>query len=302
MNIAGKLALITVLLAATARAQESSSSPRWLENLALSASAMAGWTDNLSRTSYAPTRRDAATYELGLSAVRHQQLAPDWLLQAGAEADFLSVPRYDRAGKFELGPRLGLQRKFGLGPMAPVLQFDAAYKYKAARIAADTGWTAEAGLRLAKRLTPALKVAASGRWLEHYARRATFDIQQRTFSVDATWSLSERWQLSGSAGRLSGRIVANAAWSVWAQAIGGGLGPTVFNYYNSIPWEVTDSYGPGWVSYNVEAHANLWSLALSCALSERTTLELRTSSIYVINKIDIRYPTDSWGVSLTHRF
>ena len=76
----------------------------------------------------------------------------------------------------------------------------------------------------------------------------------------------------------------------------------VAGYYNSRPWSVTDIYGPAWVSYNVEADVDLWSLAASYALSDRTTAELRHSSAFVVNKIGVRYPTDSWGLSVVHRF
>jgi len=301
MKLLRQLCLLAALLAGGAAASGDTAAS-WLDNLHLTASATASWVDNISRTSYEPTRKDAMTYEVSLGASQPRQVARNWLLELGAGADYLTVPKYDRNGYFSVGPRLGVQRKFGLGPLAPVLRFDAACTYKSARIQANSGWTAEAGLRLAKRLNPALKVAASGQWLEHYANSSTFDIRQRTLSVEATWDINERWRLSGNAGRLSGRIVANAAWSVWQQAISGGLGPNVSTYYNSIPWEVTDSYGPRWVSYNVEAHADLWSLALACELSDRTTLELRASSVFVVNKINIRYPTDSWGLSLIHRF
>jgi hypothetical protein len=302
MNQSGQVTLLAVLLAGPALAQNCPPPAAWLENLAYTVSATTTWVDNISRTSYAPTRQNAAIFELSLDANQHRQLAPSWLMSLGAEATYLAEPEYDLANNFKIGPRVALQYKFGLGPLAPVLQFDTALSYKSARLHADRGWTADAGLRLAKRLNSTLQVAASGQWLEHYASSATFDLQQRTLAVEANWDINERWRLSGTASRLSGRVVANAAWSVWGRAIGGGFGPTVSNYYSSIPWEVTELYGPGWVSYNVEAHADLWTLALACALSERTTLELRAGGAYVINKIDIRYPTESWGLSLTHRF
>lgn len=302
MNAVGKSVSLALLLAGQVLAQHRSTAAGWLGNLTMTASGTAGWVENISRTSAEPNRKDAATYELSLAASRHQQLSPSWLLHVGADATVFCVPDYDRTNLFKAGPRLGLQRKFGLGPLAPVLQFDTALTYKSARLAADRGWTAEASLRLAKRLTPDFKVGVSGHWLEHSARSAIFDLQQHSFSLDATWDISERWSLSGSAGRLSGDVVANAAPAVWSQALSGGLGPVVSAYYNSRPWEVTSLYGPGWVSYNVEADVDLWSLAATYTISGHTTAELRYGSAFVVNKIGIRYPTDSWGLSLVHRF
>ncbi len=274
----------------------------WLDSISVSASATATSVDNISRTSHSPTRKDATTYELGLSASRHQQLTSDWQLDLGADVNWLNVPKYDLAGHFEAGPRVTLQHKFGLGSLAPVLQFNGRLSYKDARLAADQGWTTEGGVRLAKRLNSSLRVALSGQWFEHNAASATFDLQQRTVGLEALWDITDKWRLSGTVSRLSGRIVANAAWPIWAQAIGGAFGPTVFNYYNSIPWEETHIYGPRWVSYNVEATADLWSLTLGYALTDRSSLELRTDSAHVVNHIDIHYPTESWGLGFSHRF
>ena len=274
----------------------------WLDNLSISATASTAWVKNISRTSSAPSRENALTYDFGVNASRHQQLAPSWLLTLGAGAEYLVVPDYDRTSHGQTGVRTGLQKKFGLGPLAPVVQFDTGYTYKAARFAGDRGWTADTGLRLTKRLDPALQVTLSGRWLQHNAASAIFDIQQRSYSIEAVWDLNDRWRLTGSAGRLQGTIVANAEWSVWGKAISGVFGPVVSTYYNSNPWGVTSLYGPGWVSYNVQAHVDLWSLSLACAVTERLTAEISAGSAFVVNKIGVRYPTESWGLGLNYRF
>lgn len=302
MNIPSRVALLTTLLAGSVLAQGRAGAAGWLDNLTVTAAGTASWVENISRTSAEPNRKNAATYELGLSAGRHRQLASAWLLHGSVDATLLAVPDYDLGNHLELGPRLGLQRKFGLGPLAPVLQLDTALTHKSARLDADRGWTAEASLRLGKRFTSAFKAGLTGQWIEHNARSTIFDLSQHSFTVDATWDITEQWSLSGSAGRLSGDVVANAAWPVWAQAISGGFGPEIFNYYTSRPWEVTDLFGAGWVSYNVEADVDLWSLAATYAISDRTSAELRYSSAFVVNKIGIRYPTDSWGLSVVHRF
>ena len=302
MNASLKFALLTLLVAGQMSAQTQATIPGWLEDLSFTASGTANWVENLSRTSAEPFRRDAETYEVSLGASRHQQVASNWLLHAGADASWLLVPDYDLANRITVGPRIGAQRKFGLGPLAPVVQFDGALTYKAAHLAADRGWTTDLSVRVAKRFTDSLKAGLAGAWTEHNARSAVFDLNQRSLTLDATWDLNDQWSITGTAGRLKGDLVANAAWVVWSQAITGGLGSQVFNYYTMRPWQVTNLYGAGWVSYNVEADVDLWSLAATYALSDRTTAEFRYASAFVVNKIGIRYPTDSWGLSVTHRF
>lgn len=297
-----RLLLLAGLLVLTARAQEGNPAARWLENIHLNATGTVARVDNLSRTSHEPTRKDATTYEFSLGGSHPRQLAPSLLFAASGEISSLTVGDYELAGHLKAGGKLSLQRKFGLGPLAPVLQFSAGAAYKSARLAADRGWTTDVTVQLARRVLPNLRLAAGAQWLEHGARSATFDLHQHSYFFEASWDIDQRWSLGGSVSRLQGDIVANATWPVWGQAISGRFGPTVFNYYTARPWSVTDVYGPGWVSYNVEADVDLWSVSLACALSEHTALELRKSAAYVVNRIGITYPTGSWAFSLTHRF
>lgn len=300
MKRSGLILLAAALIVSPVMARDGTAG--WIENLHLTASGTVATVNNISRTSHAPTRKDAETYEFSLASTHARQLAPSLLLVATGEAASLTVQDYDRTGNLRFAGRLMLQHKFGLGPQATVLQFTGGATYKAARFDGDRGWTTEAGVRLAKRVLPNLRLAANATWLEHDARSATFDLNQHTYAFDAQWDISERWTLTANAGRLSGDIVANAAWPVWGMALGGGFGPTVQQYYTARPWTTTDLYGPGWVSYNVAADVDLWSVALGYALSDRTSLEVRKSGAYVVNRIGITYPTDSWGLSLTHGF
>ena len=305
MNFLRPSTLLVTLAAATlvqGQVADRSGPAAWLGNLSLSAASSATWVDNISRTANVATRHHAMTYDFSVRAVRHQQLAPSWLLHLGADATYLAVPEYDLTSSAKLGVHAGVQKKFGLGPFAPVLHLDAGSSYKAARLAGDRGWTTDATLRLSKRVGPALQVAVTGQWLKHDASSTLFALQQRTWSAEANWDINDRWRLTGSAGRLTGTIVANAAWPVWAKALSGGFGPVAATYYNANPWAVTDLYGPGWASYRVEAAVDLWSLALAFEASPRLSLELRTSSAFVVNKIGVTYPTKSWGLGLNYRF
>lgn len=283
-------------------AQRETATPSWLDKLHLSASGTVGRTDNISRTSHEPTRKDAETYELSLASPHSRQLSRNFLLIATAEATALAVPDYDLTANNRFGGRLTLQRKFGLGPQATVLQVNASAGFKDARLDDDRGWTTEAGLQLSKRVLPNLRLAANASWLEHTARRDTFDLGQNSYSAEIRWDINDRWSLAGSAGRLSGDIVANASWPIWGMALSGAFGPTVQQYYTSRPWKTTHLYGDGWVSYNVEADVDLWSVSLGFAATDRTSLELRRSAAYVVNHVGVTYPTDSWSLGLSHRF
>lgn len=299
--VAASLSLIAPSHAlAQSAAREGAAS--FLSNVSLSASGSAAWVENLSRSSNPLDMREAMVYDVNVAAAKTHQISRNWLLTAGADASIYSVPDFDRNTRYGVGVRGGLQRKFGLGPLAPVLSFNTSYAYQDARIDADDGATLTGSINLSKRIIPSLRVGATAEWLDHYARSATYDIQQRTLSIDATWDITERWRLSGSAGRLSGRLVATAGAFVWNRAITGLLGATIANYYNSVPWEVTDGYAPGWVSYNVESDVDLWSVGLARRFFENTSVELRLSSAYATNIVNVRYLTRNWAIGVAHRF
>ena len=304
MNSLNKHVLSLLCLTGGLFAQDNAqpSAASWWEGIAVVATPAAGRVENISRTSDGPTRKDATTYELAVNAGLNRQVAREWLLGVGIEANTFLEPKFDRNNRSSFGPRASLQRKFGLGPLAPILQVDVGYFHQATRYGSARGETAEAGLRVGKRLNSFLKVGAFGRWLEHAARGAVFDLTQRTAGLDATWDLADRWSLSGSVSWLDGHVVTHAAPAVWAKALAGDLGPAVAAYYKTVPREVTELYGPGWFSYITEARADLWSLALAYRVSESVAVEAHAGSTLVVNEVDVRYPVKSWGISLSSRF
>lgn len=260
------------------------------------------WAENLSRTSALPNQKSARVFAATITAGQDRQLSEGWLLHSDAELGGTWVPQFDALDTFTAGAQATLRYKFGLGPLAPVLQFNAGLTGAATRERGRSGWKADAGVRLAKRFTENWRVAAGMDWEEFFARRKPFDVTNHRAVLDTTWDITDRWQVNLGGARLWGQLTANAAPAVWAQAIGGGLGPVVFNTYNRLAWEVTDTYGPGWVAYRINCHADLWWVELAPALTERTSLALRYEFVKVINEIDIRYDSAFWSVSVVHQF
>lgn len=264
--------------------------------------ASVAWAENLSRTSHAPTIRDATVYTLHGLATHARQLNSDWLLIAGFDAGLEHVPEYRALDQLSANARLTLRRKFGLGPMAPVVDLSAGVARVAFRESGRSGWRSHASLSVSKRLTPEWRIGASGSWEKFDASHTTFDIQHRRLAIETHWEVSERWTLGAGAARQWGRLVANASGSIWSQAISGGFGPVVNSYYNRIPWEVSHTFGPGWVAYRVDNTADFWWTEASFALSERTRVPLRYESGRVVNRIGIRYDSSLVTVGVLHRF
>lgn len=291
-----------LLFTTTAWAQDTAASVNWLDRVHPTLNATASWVDNVSRTSYEPSRKESAVYDASVSGTLPRQLRPDLLALVRADVISSLVDKYRLANTTEAAGHLTFQKKIGLGPQAWVLQGSVGGAFKAARLGDDRGWTTDAEFQIAKRVASNVRIAAFARWTEHDARSAVFDIDQHSFGLDARWDIAERWSLSGSASRLKGDIVANAAPAIWSTALGGGFGQVVQGYYSSRPWSVTHLYGANWVSYNVEADVDLWSAALEYAWTAHTSIELRRSGVYVVNRIGVAYPGSTWSLGISHRF
>ncbi|MBP7142510.1 MAG: hypothetical protein KBA71_11430 [Opitutaceae bacterium] len=285
-----------------AQANSSARSVSWLDSFALAASSTVARTENISRTFNAPNRKDATTYDVTVNGGTRRQVSGDTMLGLAADVGAVWEPSFDRNNRSFFGARTNAQLKFGLGPFAPVLQGDIGLTYQATRLGSARGITTDCGLRASKRIHPAVRMSVFARWTDHAARSPTFDTTQFTSGIDVTWDFAEQWSLSASAGWQDGDVVANASPLVWAAALADVGNPRATHYYRSVDREVTELYGPGWVSYKNDVRTDLWSAALGYRASTGLTLELRLSGLYVVNRVDASYPSRSWGLSASWHF
>jgi hypothetical protein len=261
----------------------------------------AGWAENLSRSVIPTDQKASALYEVTAATGWSRQLSGSVQATAGLEAAALVVDRHSLNNRGTFGPRVSARHKFGLGPLAPVLEAEIGVTQRFARAPGDRGTTTEGGLTLAKRLNPAWRVSATTDWSDHAARSPAFDVHHRRLHGAVTWDITDRWQAAAGGGRLDGVFAANASWPVWGAALGGALGPVVQEYYNSIPWRITNLYGPGWVTYPVSGHADFWWLELAPALGPRSTLALRYERADAVNRVGIKYRQERWTLGLLLR-
>lgn len=264
--------------------------------------ATVSYAENFSRTSYTPTARDATVLDLEGAFLHATQLAPNWTLLAALEGAAEHVREFTALDRLSAGARATLRHKFGLGLFVPVLDAGATVRAVAFRESGRSGWHQEAFASLSQRLTETWRFAATAGWESFAAAHAPFDTHARRIGLETYWDASEVWQLGAGAARLHGQLVANAAWSVYGQALGGGFGPEIQHYYSRIPWEVSDTFGPGWVAYRVDCRADFWWVQLTARLSDRTSLPLRYESVQVTNRVGVRYDSAFWSLGVLHQF
>lgn len=266
------------------------------------AQAMGAWTENISRTSFTPTAKDASSFTVDASVVEARQLAADWTLIAGLEAGAERVSNFTALDRTSVGGTVTLRRKFGLGAFAPVVDATLAATRVAQREGGRSGWREEGQLRVSKRFTETLRGAVFARWQSFSARGAPFDTHERRLGAELTWDFAERWSLGAGGSRLNGQLTANAAGNVWWAALSGAFGEKVYDYYEDVPWTVTNTFGPGWVAYRVDCDADFLWAELSWSWTEQTRAVLRRESVRVVNVVDVRYDTEIWSFGLVHRF
>jgi hypothetical protein len=260
------------------------------------------WAENLSRTSYAADRENAALSDGSIAFDWHRQLTGDWSTLVEGESGFEQVRAFPGLDSAHAGARIDLKRKFGLGPFAPVLTFSG----RAARYdfheAGRSNWKVGSSVTLGQRLTDTWRVEAGGRWDEDYAKAHPFDVRNRRLSLETTWDVRDGWQLNAGGARLWGELTANSNEDVFQHALDGSLGPVVANYYHSIPVEHSTAFDTDWVAYRIDCHADLWWLGLNIALGENTSLPLRYDAVRVVNRAHVGYNSEFWSLSIVHRF
>lgn len=264
--------------------------------------ARSSWAENYSRTSDPVTAKDAAVHEISVTTGVAQPLASGWLASADGTIARESVPRYDALDAWRFSLQGGLRRKFGLGPLAPVVQVTASALRASFNEGGRSGTQLQGGVRLGKRFASSWQAELGAEWTRYYARHAPFDLHQRKVFLETSWDVTERWQLSAGAARLEGEITANAAGPAYMAAMAGAYGPVVGSYYRSTPWHVTGTFGPGWIAYRVEAEADLWWAGIAPALGEHTSLPFRYERADVVSRAGVRYVSEFWSLGLVHRF
>lgn len=270
--------------------------------ITLRAEGSASWAENISRSAASTDWRDTVKHNGEVTASMLTPLTTGVSFISEVSAGYESVPRFVQNTEYFATARGLLRWKFGLGAFAPVATVETSLSRQDARIDAADGWKASGALRVAKRFTEFWRASLTGDWEQHYAAHPTFDVRHHRLFGTLTYELNDRWQLTYGRGSLWGDFVANAAARTWARALTGQITPAVGAYYPTLSWEVTNSYGPGWVGYRAKGRADFWWLELSPALGRNTSLPLRYESSYTENFVGVHYRQDVWTVSILHRF
>lgn len=244
---------------------------------ATSASLAAVWEGNITRTTFSGGSHDAMLYAGNFEAQWHDELTRDVSLQFNANAEAESCPRYDDLDHLSLGAEIALQRKFGLGPLAPVLRADLACTGSAYRGTERNGARLLAGLRWSRRWNESWQTVLAADYLANTGRARVYDYHNHGLSLEAVYDFAGRWQLTAGLKRQWGEQLSYA----WI----GGRGAT-YPYVFDIWKNTTDSptFGANWQVYTIDAHADTFWISLTPALGGYRSVPLRFEQTSVVGR------------------
>lgn len=260
------------------------------------------WTENLGRASGKVDFRDTSSLRGDFAVGTSRALDSGLNGRVQIEASYLSVPDYELLDEGSFGPRAILSKKFGLGPEAPVLAFEAATLGRFARIDENDGVTLQGAVTLSKRFNSLISTQLRGEWQEHVADARTYDVHHVLGEARLTLDPTDRVRVTAGAGRLAGTFTAGASEARFAGALAGALGPRVANYYAAQPTTVTNAFQPGWTAYRVAGDINYYWFEISPAITDSFALALRYERNHATNDAAVEYRQDIVSVSAIYAF
>ena len=260
----------------------------------MSTSASATWEENITRCPDNDAAQNAMLYDVTGEARWRNQVSRDVSLHFGANAGIESCPRYDGLSRILVGGQFALQRKVGLGPLAPVFRADLSYTGSRYRETERNGTRLLAGFSWSKRWNESWQTVLAAEYMTNHGRARVHDYSNRGLSFEARYDFAERWQFAAGLKRQWGEQVTYA----WL----GGSGAD-FPYAYEIWKNTADSptFGNNWSVYTIDAHADTLWISISPALNGDRSLPLRYEQTSVVGHGE-SYKVRMISLSFVQRF
>ncbi len=278
--VRASLFLLVVLASPLARAIGD-----WAPNLTVTATC----NDNLSNADRSSDRVGAFGFDAALSSSHRIGLSPSDALIFSGRIDAHSVPRFDALNHLTLGPAATLQRKFGLGPSAPILSLTAAVDTLLAR---DEDWRGLAGavtVAWRQRLTDLTLLRIAQEFSRFDAKGALYDRTAAETSLNVTHPLAASWEL-GAVARLR-----------FGDALSYATPPRPDLVNLARVREPEDTFDRPMVAYSFRARTLSAGLSLLRLLDDRTSLAL-AAEYRLTEKSALHYVNRLVSATLAHQF
>ena len=210
-------------------------------------------TSNSTREQQADT---AATATINYSALRI--INRDWQGNFGVAASTSLWRKWDGLNLSPVSTKIGLRRKFGLGPYAPRLDLSFEGGKRFAATAERSSNFAISTLSFSQRLTPVLSWHLSADLERQDAERHVFSTTRHMFRIGADYDITPDLRISLNAAEGRGDLVSWCRVS-WPEFTG------------KNPW-FDEIFGDDWFPYQSVNRITSAQLSLAYALGDRSTL------------------------------
>ena len=263
------------------------------------------YDDNLSNGQLAGDIKGDHLLDLELSGGRYYQLAPSLGLIISAKLKATHYDSYGDLNSTSLGASASLRKKFGLGPMAPMVNASIDISHLDVQHDPRDRWIYKAGLGIRKRLNPRLDLSVNYEHLETAPDHGgedipflvnnfgidgdVFDIRRDSLTAALVFSVTERLSAYGSYSRQQGTIVASTL-----------PDPALVSIYDKAMFDPV--FGPGVVAYAIEADTDIFGAGLSWALNNHSSLNLGYERRDSEGDLNFTYANNILRASLLYAF
>lgn len=263
------------------------------------------YDDNLSNGQLTGDIKGDHLIDLELSGGRYIQLDSSLGLIGIAKLKATRYDTYTGINSTNLGVSASLQKKFGLGPMAPLLSASMEVSHLDARHDPRDRWIYKAGLGIRKRVNERLDLSLD---YEHLQTNPddrgedipflvdnfgiggdVFRIRRNSLTASLIFSVTERLSSYGSFSRQRGTIVASTV-----------PDPALVSIYDKAMFDPV--FGPGVVAYAIEADTNIFGAGLSWALNNHSALNLGYERRESKGGLNFKYANNILRASLLYAF
>lgn len=263
------------------------------------------YDDNLSNGQLTSDIKGDHLLDLELSGGRYFQLSSSLGLILNAKLKATRYDTYTDLNSTNLGVSASLRKKFGLGPMAPMLSASMEVSDLDAQHDPRDRWIYKAGLGIRKRVNERLDLSLDYEHLqtnpddrgedipflvENFGIGGdVFKIQRHSLTASLVFSVTERLSSYGSYSRQRGTIVASTL-----------PDPALVSIYDKAMFDPV--FGPGVVAYAIEADTNIFGAGLSWALNNHSALNLSYERRESKGGLNFKYANNILRASVLYAF
>ncbi len=269
----------------------------WADGPYVSDTARVSWEDNVTNASAGNGVLGAFSFGAGTTLSWLHSGGFSTLILSDLSADFTVCTSYRGLSNIEVGPRLEVRQKLGLGAFAPSLYAGIDGKATGFQDPEQSKIEGAFIFGYSQRLSEAFQVQLDGRLGSYDAQDIVFTGNYASLAGALNWDLDETWRIRVTGGWRAGDTVSNYT--------------AVMSPYGWIPiesdalnlpgaWHYVRTFDAPFVAYRVSARTWSYGISVSPAIGRHTSLTLEVKRVETVGAAP--YLDTVVSLSVAHRY